>query len=102
MSRYAHLVCKECGVMIWLGKVVLDPEGRTSFFHMGDISEPRNWQRPELNRAIWKMLATCGSHPLTVITDSDPEHTDLDRYVEIGGDRTTDISFDAYLNGWPG
>jgi len=88
--------------MMWLGKVVLAPDGKSQYFHIGDATEPRNWQRPELNRALWKILATCGSHRLTVFTDHDPEYNNLDSFVEIGGDRKTDIPLEAYLKDWPG
>jgi hypothetical protein len=102
MSRYAWLACSTCRKLLWLGKVVERREGGISHFHIGDAQNPRNAERPELNRALWKLLAECGVHGVRVITDVDPDYGDLDQYVEIGGDEVGDIDFQTYLRDWPG
>ncbi len=102
MSRYARLVCDDCGLMLWLGKIVQLPTGHGHFFHTGGDLAPPNSKKTELNRALWKMLATCGPHGLRVVDDQDLPYGKLDTYIEIGGDGKTDIPFEIYLKEWPG
>jgi hypothetical protein len=88
--------------MLWLGKIVINSDRGSRYFHIGDANAPRNSQRPQLNRAMWKLLAECAFHRLRIVSESEPGYPDLDKYTEIGGDKIGDISFDAYLKDWPG
>jgi hypothetical protein len=103
MSRYAWLACTDCKVMLWLGKAVCsDQNNRISFFHIGTAEEPPNSARPELNRALWKLLADHTQHTFRVVTDQDPEYKALEEYVEIGSDEDRDMAFETFLKGWLG
>jgi hypothetical protein len=96
MSRYAWLVCPERGLSLWLGKVCTDDSGRRQY-HIGDADALPNANRDLLNRVLWMLLAESEGSMLKVVTDRDPEYEQLDCYVEIGGDRICDLSFEAFL-----
>jgi len=103
MSRYGYFSCVDSKVIVWLGKAVWK-DNEIYYYHVGgDDTVPPNSQKPDLNRAIWKMLAEHHLHHLHVILDEDHE---FDReesgYTEIGGDTDKDISFEDYLKDWPG
>lgn len=102
MSRYAHLACMDCKVSRMLGKVIARDESRVDYFHLGAASEPLNWERPELNQVVWKMLADHTSHQLRVITSWDPEFDLLADFTMIGGPDDDDISVENYLKDWDG
>jgi hypothetical protein len=101
MSIYAALVCTQCNASLWLGKVIHD-DHQPIYFHIGSSDDPPHWARPELNAVLWKMLADHARHPLKVIVEGDPDYELAHDTVELGGDTIEDISFAAYLKGWPG
>ncbi len=100
MSRYAWLACSEQRLMIWLGKIITDAEGRVHHFRIGDHPEPPNSANERLNRTLWKFLADTAGHDLCVITDTHPEYQKLGEYREIGGHEISDIPLDDYLGTW--
>ena len=105
MSRYGWLVCMDCKVGLWLGSATWDESyDNVSSYHIGQTHDPRNWERPELNQVLWKILADHTGHELGVAVEGWPPFGDdlFDGMIEIGGDSTDDISFDDYLNGWLG
>jgi hypothetical protein len=104
MSRYTEFACLDCKVYLFIGKAVV--QGGTNAiwcFARGGIESPPNSQQPELTRSLWKMLADHAGHNLRVVVEGSPDE-DLvtEDFVEIGGDRNTDISFEEYLKDWPG
>ncbi len=95
VSIYGYLNCQDCRQTLWLGKAL------RFAFHIGGAEEPPHWARPQLNQVLWKFLADHGGHRIDVRLEH--EMTDeMFGYQEIGGDRDGDISFEAYLAGWPG
>ena len=104
MSRYAVFACLDCKISLFLGKIVFTPSDDINFFHRG-VADARNWQRPELNRVLWKMLADHANHPLRVVTEGTQEYNTLmdEDLVWIGGDEPGhDISCEEYLKDWDG
>ena len=100
MSVYGYLNCHDCGQMLWLGKA-LHRDFRPICYHIGGEDAPPHWKRDQLNRVVWKFLADHAAHRIDVRLEH--EMTDeLSAYQQIGGDTEKDISFEAYLNGWPG
>jgi hypothetical protein len=74
-----------------------------NYFHIGGPEDPRNAQRPELNRTLWKMLADHAGHNLRVVLgDSEDYERMLEEFVEVGDDGLNGISFEKYLKDWPG
>ncbi|MFI9402735.1 hypothetical protein [Nocardia sp. NPDC052316] len=102
MSIYADLVCTQCDVRLWLGKVIHHGDANPIYFHAGPADEAPNWARDELNAVLWKLLAEHARHPLRVVVEGDADGPPTDASVELGGDRGVDISFGDYLAGWPG
>jgi hypothetical protein len=102
MSRYAHLACLDCKVSHMLGKAIAHEENKIDYFHLGAASEPLNWERPQFNQVIWKMLADHAGHQLRVITSWDPEFDLLADFMMIGGPDDGDISIEDYLKNWEG
>lgn len=103
MSQYARFGCMDCKVMVWLGKTIFTPTDAVSYFHIGGSARPPNWQQPELNRVIWKMLADHARHNLRVVIEGDPEYDSmLEHFLEIGGGDEQDITVEQYLDDWPG
>lgn len=102
MSRYAHLACMDCKVSRFLGKVIARENNQVDYFHIGSTSEPLNWERPELNQVLWKMLADHVGHQLRVITSWDTEFDLLANFMMIGGPDVSDISVEDYLKDWDG
>jgi hypothetical protein len=102
MSSYAHLACLDCKVTRILGKVVAHGERQVDHFHLGLASEPLNWERPQLNQVVWKMLADHAGHQLRVLTSWDPDFELLADFTMIGGPDATDISVEDYLKDWDG
>ena len=104
MARSAYLACVDCKVMFWLGKAIFNPNETINYF-LG-VKEGHNWQDPELNRVLWKMLADHASHPLRVLVEWTPEYDafmENEQKVDIGGDEPgQDISIEEYLKGWEG
>lgn len=103
MARSAYFTCIDCKAKLWVGVAI--PRDTVEYFsRFGD--EKRNWQDPELNRAVWKMLADHAGHHLRVILEWTPEYdafVEEENVVEIGGDDPeSDISFEAYLKDWEG
>lgn len=98
MSMYGYLNCHDCRQSVWLGKA-LHADRRPYSFHLG--SPAPNWAKPELNQVIWKFLADHTSHRIDVRLEHQMTD-DIFGYQEIGGDEEGDISFAAYLAGWPG
>ena len=101
MSRFGTLVCFDCKQTIWLGKIVIDEENG-NFFHIGEASQPRNWERPELTRSVWKFLANHINHSMLVTIDYEEPSEEIYEFTEIGGDGIGDIRFQDYLEGWRG
>lgn len=103
MSRYAQLACMDCKVLCFPGKAVYRQDERIDYFKIGPASEPANWQRPELNRVIWKMLADHAGHHLQVVVSGDAEFEQAADFAMIGGvTGTQEISFEDYLTDWDG
>jgi hypothetical protein len=94
----------DCKVMFWLGKAVFNPNYTVNYF-IG-VKEGRNWQEPDLNRVLWKMLADHAGHSLRVLVEWTPELNEFmenERKVDIGGDEPgQDISIEEYLKDWDG
>jgi hypothetical protein len=100
MSIYGYLNCHDCRQTLWLGKA-LHRDDRPFAFHIGGSQEPPHWARPQLNQVLWKFLADHTAHRIDVRLEH--EMTDeMFGYQDIGGDCDNDISFEAYLAGWPG
>ena len=105
MSRFAYLVNESQRRFVWLGKAICD-EGRedelraVDYFRVGGRDEPRNHEQDLLNQVLWKFIADSAGEPLRVILDS--ELALLEGFVEIGGGCESSISFEDYLEGWPG
>jgi hypothetical protein len=100
VSVYGYLNCHDCRQTLWLGKA-LHRNHRPFAFHIGGAEEPPHWARPQLNQVVWKFLADHTAHRIDVRLEH--EMTDeMLGYQEIGGDSDEDISFEAYLVGWPG
>jgi hypothetical protein len=100
VSIYGYLNCHDCRHTLWLGKA-LHCNHRPFAFHIGEAAEPPHWARRQLNQALWKFLADHSSHRIDVRLEH--EMTDeMFSYRQIGGDSANDISFEAYLTGWPG
>lgn len=99
MSRYAHLVCMDCKISYFIGKAIYREDEHLNYFHIGPASEPPNWQRTELNRVIWKMLADHAGHRLKVLLSGDPELEQFE-FINIDGTAINDISVEDYLKDW--
>jgi len=111
MSIYGCFSCVDSKVIIWLGKAVYKMENRDrslkerdiNYYKIGDKEDPPNTQQPEINSALWKMLAEHHLHHLRVVLDYDREFDyELGESSEIGGDTMYDIPFEDYLKDWPG
>ncbi len=100
MSVYGHLCCHDCRQMLWLGKA-LHRDGRPLAFHIGGPEEPPHWERPRLNQVLWKFLADHAGHRIDVRLEHEMTEG-MFAYQEVGGDGDGDVSFEAYLAGWPG
>jgi hypothetical protein len=107
MSEYGYLACFDCGVSLWLGKAVKQPDTTIDYYLIGDGA--RNWQQPDVSRALWKMLADHTGHTITVIASMGERYQDWTAaqdtnglFATIGGDGANDVPFDGYLAGWPG
>jgi len=105
MSRYGDIVCFDCRCRLWLGKAIFKTDGdKVSHFHIGDREAPRNSEKLDLNRALWKFLADHASHSIHVVVEGmDDKYDEVDdEFVQIGGRRTIDLSFQAYTTDWNG
>jgi hypothetical protein len=86
--------------MLWLGKA-LHHDRRPFAFHIGGSEQLSNWAQPQLNQVLWKFLADHAGHRIDVRLEH--EMTDeMFGYQNIGGDADQDVSFEAYIAGWPG
>jgi hypothetical protein len=101
MSVYAYLVCTQCNVWLWLGRVIHD-DREPIYYHLGADEESPNWAREGLNAVLWKMLADHARHPLTVRVEGDRGYEPTGDAVELGGSAVHDIDFAEYLKDWPG
>ena len=99
MSIYAYLNCHKCKQSIWLGKA-LHKEYIPFAFHIGGPEEPKHWDRPQLNKVMWKFLADHCHHKIDVLLEGDMTE-EMNNYQEVGGDTDNDISFGSYLNHEP-
>ncbi|MFI7077726.1 hypothetical protein ACIBO1_10590 [Micromonospora sp. NPDC049903] len=105
MGASAFLYCS-CNRICWgLGKPLSEQPGAALTRYAGNPDEPVFSQCRSASSALWKLLADHGGHRLRVAHDWDPE---LHRQMETGclpamldGDGEDDISFSAYLAGWP-
>jgi hypothetical protein len=104
MSAFAYLLCPEKKMMLGFGKPLREalPDGtiHTFAYHIGPETEPKNSERIDLTKALWKFLAETRGCALIVKTEY--EMTDEENaFVEIGGDvPPKDISFEDYLRDW--
>ena len=93
MSVYGYLNCHTCKQTMWLGKAL--HEGHQPFaFHIG--SGPKHWNRPGLNKLLWKFLADHAAHEIDVRLEHQMSD-DMYAYREIGGDEIKDITENDYL-----
>lgn len=99
MGQYAYLGCRECQLVMWLGKTIYNSDGKPSYFA---IAEQLTSTHIETIRSVIKMFAECAGHDLRVVIEGDPELDEFMEFREIGGDSIDDISFDEYLKDWPG
>ncbi len=104
MSEYGYLACVDCRVSMWLGKAVTQPDTTIDYYLIGD--QARNWQRPDVSRALWKILADHTAHQITVIASMGEQYQDWTAgqdtnglFTTIGGDGISDVPFDTYLAG---
>lgn len=100
MSIYGYLNCQNCRHRMWLGKAI-HQEYRPHYFHIGENDGPSNWQQEQLNQVLWKFLSDHCGHRIDVRLEHDMTD-DMWSYKDIGGDGTDDVSFEQYLDGWPG
>jgi hypothetical protein len=101
VSVYGYLNCHDCRQTIWLGKALHHGYRPLACFHIGTENEPPHWARLQLNQVLWRFLADHTAHRIDVRLEH--EMTDeMFGYQEIGGDSDKDITFEAYLAGWPG
>jgi hypothetical protein len=100
VSIYGYLNCHDCRQTLWLGKA-LHRDYRPFCFHLGGADQPPHWQREQLNQVLWKFLADHTGHRIDVRLEYEMTE-EMFGYQSIGGDSDTDISFEAYLAGWPG
>ncbi len=101
MSVYGYLNCHDCRQTLWLGKA-LDSDYRPFAFHIGGAEEPPNWAGPELNQVLWKFMADHMGHRIDVrLEDTQDELPEAYQHILADSDGT-EISFGAYLAGWPG
>jgi hypothetical protein len=106
MSRSAYFICSDCKVRFWLGKPIIDINDKSNekvkYYHIGQKSDLRNWERSDLNRVIWKMLADHEGHALQAVIDGGSLDTEylFEDFIEIGGDEIGDISIADYLSEW--
>jgi hypothetical protein len=102
MSTYASFTCEQCHVRLSLGKAIMTSDDAVLYYHIGGPNEPRNPERPDLTCALWKMLADHAEHRMRIAFDTDEDFDDIAEFTVVGGDTIDDISFDEYLDGWPG
>lgn len=103
MGQYGYLVCPQCKQLIFLGKIIKDENKQPLYFHIGDEENILHSHNLMMNRVIWKFLAQHAGHSIKVFREyEDPEDYMGDDYIEVGGDRIIDISFEEYLKDWPG
>jgi hypothetical protein len=100
VSIYGYLNCHDCRQTLWLGKA-LHRDYRAFAFHIGSEEQPPHWARPQLNQVLWKFLADHSGHRIDVRLEHEMTE-EMFGYQDIGGDTDQDISFEAYLAGWPG
>src|SRR5262249_43557729 len=89
----------DCRQTLWLGKA-LHRDYRPFHFHIGGPDEPPMWKREQFNQVLWKFLADHTGHRIDVRLEHEMSD-DMFAYQQIGGERDEDISFEAYLAGWP-
>ena len=100
--RPAFLACLDCHVLFPLGNAIFHPDGRVNYFHNGPVDAPLNWQNPELNQVLWKMLADHAGHHLKVLVSGDSE-LDQSTFLQIGDAAGQNaISREDYLKDWEG
>jgi hypothetical protein len=100
VSVYGYLNCHDCRQTLWLGKA-LHRDYRPFAFHIGGSEEPAHWARPQLNQVLWKFLADHTGHRIDVRLEH--EQDEFEDYQQIVGESDgTEISFEAFLAGWPG
>lgn len=101
MSVYGYLNCHDCRQTLWLGKA-LHRDFRPFTFHIGGAEEPPHWARPQLNQVLWKFLADHTGHRIDVrLEDTQDELPEGYQHIVADSDGT-EVSFEAYLTGWPG
>jgi hypothetical protein len=107
MSENGFFVCHDCRVMLGLGKAIKREDDSINYYLSG-VKE-RNWQQPDLDRALWKFVADHTAHRIAIIREYGLEFDDRTadedangRYTTIGGGARTDVPFERYLADWPG
>lgn len=102
MSQWVNIVCHDCRVSLFFGKLV-QPEGAVQYLHLGSGESVRNSENSDLTRALWKFIAEHVDHSVAIVSDhSEEEFERISDYSQIDGDTDTDISMDDYLAGFPG
>jgi len=102
MSRYAWLVCEDSKQFMWLGKICTDPATNQTFFHIGDESELPNSCNALLMKAMMKFLASNIGKTIRLWPEEVFDTRIEESYFEIGGDGEQSISFENYVEHFPG
>jgi hypothetical protein len=102
MSRYAWLVSEDTKQMIWLGKIVSDPDTNHVYFHIGDETAPPNSENRVLMKAITKFLAEHLGKSIRVIPEEDLEKVTDESFMEIGDDQAMGVLFSDYIDRFRG
>lgn len=105
MSRYAYLVCEDCRIAVFLGKIV-EPGGPESrFFHIGSAEQPRNSGNLVLSKVVMKFLAEHMGHSIRSVPEEDlvGDDTEENPYRWIGERGSgSEIIEEDYIAGFPG
>lgn len=82
MSRYAYLVCLDCEVEYFLGKII-EPDDGIRYFHIGACDVP-NSERREIAKVVFRFLADHMSHRIAVLPEWELEKIITDGWSWIG------------------
>ena len=103
MSRYADLVCRDCKIDVFLGKIV-EPEQEQRYFYIGAGSNPPPSETPSHCKVVLKFLADHMSHDIAVLPEEelDPITTDEWRHIADEPTGRCFINEDEYIRGFQG